>query len=137
MTHANALLTPKGRLRLAKAVVDDDWSLRRAAERFQCSPGTARKWANRYRAGLPMTDQSSRPHRSPNRCPKRLERRIVALRFTRRWGPHRIAFHLHVPRATVGRVLGRYRMPLLKHLESAWDWWRALLGGDGVVVPSG
>jgi len=48
-----------------------------------------------------------------------LERRIVALRFTRRWGPHRIAYHLHVPRSTVGRVLTRYRMPLLTHLDQA------------------
>lgn len=31
MTHANALLTPKGRLRLAQTVVDDGWTLARAA----------------------------------------------------------------------------------------------------------
>jgi transposase InsO family protein len=43
----------------------------------------------------------------------------VALRFTRRWGPHRIAYHLHVPRSTVGRVLARYRMPLLVHVDQA------------------
>jgi transposase InsO family protein len=43
----------------------------------------------------------------------------VALRFTRRWGPHRIGYHLHVPRSTVGRVLARYRMPLLSHLDQA------------------
>jgi transposase InsO family protein len=43
----------------------------------------------------------------------------VALRFTRRWGPHRIAYHLHLSRSTVGRVLGRYRMPLLAHLDQA------------------
>jgi len=43
----------------------------------------------------------------------------VALRFTRRWGPHRISYHLHVARSTVGRVLDRYRMPLLHHLDQA------------------
>jgi transposase InsO family protein len=48
-----------------------------------------------------------------------LERRIVKLRFVRRWGPHRIAYHLGVPRSTVGRVLTRYRMPLLAHLDQA------------------
>lgn len=66
-----------------------------------------------------MTDGCSRPKRSPSRCPQRLERRIVKLRFVRRWGPHRIAYHLGVPRSTVGRVLTRYRMPLLAHLDQA------------------
>jgi len=110
-------LTPTGRLRLAKAIVDEGWGVRRAAERFQCSPATASKWAHRYRAGLALTDRSSRPRRCPHRSPQRLERRIVALRFTRRWGPHRIGYHLGVPRSTVGRVLSRYRMPLLAHLD--------------------
>ena len=119
MTHVNAPFAPEGRLRLARLVVDGGWSARRAAERFQCSPATASKWAARYRAGLPMTDRPSRPHRSPQRSSRRLERRIVALRFTRRWGPHRIGYHLGIPRSTVGRVLARYAMPLLHHLDQA------------------
>jgi hypothetical protein len=48
-----------------------------------------------------------------------LERRIVKLRYLHRWGPHRIGYHLGVPRSTVGRVLARYRMPLLAHLDQA------------------
>ncbi|HET8958279.1 MAG TPA: IS481 family transposase [Microcella sp.] len=119
MTHANAPFTPEGRVRLARLIVDQGWSVRRAAERFQCSPATASRWASRYRAGLPMTDRSSRPHRQPTRTSQRLERRIVALRFTRRWGPHRIGYHLGVARSTVGRVLARYQMPLLHHLDQA------------------
>jgi transposase InsO family protein len=119
VTHANAPFTPMGRERLARLIVDHGWSCRRAAERFQCSPATAKRWADRYRAGLPLTDRSSRPHRSPARLPQRTERRIIALRFTRRWGPHRIAYHLHLARSTVGRVLTRYRMPLLAHLDRA------------------
>ncbi|MFO7166366.1 MULTISPECIES: IS481 family transposase [Mycolicibacterium] len=119
MVHANASLTPRGRLRLAQAVVDQGWSLRRAAERFQCSVATAKKWADRYRDGgeAAMVDRPSRPHRSPLRLPKRRERRIVNLRFTRRWGPHRIAAHLRLARSTVEAVLRRYRMPLLRHLD--------------------
>lgn len=119
MTHANAPMTPLGRERLAKLIIDKGWPVRRAAERFQVSPATAAKWAARYRAGQPMTDRSSRPHRSPRRCARRLERRIVNLRYRRRWGPHRISYHLGVPRSTVGRVLARYRMPLLAHLDQA------------------
>jgi transposase InsO family protein len=119
VTHVNAPFAPEGRLRLARLVVDRGWSARRAAERFQCSPATAGKWAARYRAGLPMTDRSSRPKHSPTRLSRRLEHRIVALRFVRRWGPHRIGYHLHLNRSTVERVLARYGMPKLVYLDQA------------------
>ncbi len=119
MTHANAPLTPLGRRRLAELVVVHGWPVRRAAERFQVSPATASKWAARLRAGSSMSDGSSRPHSSPARIPVRLERRIVKLRYLRRWGPHRIGYHLGIPRSTVGRVLARHRMPLLAHLDQA------------------
>lgn len=117
MTHANAPLTPEGRRRLAVLIVDGGWTVRRAAERFQCSASTASKWASRYRAGLPLSDRSSRPRSSPARLSARTERRVIALRANRRWGPHRISYHLGIPRSTVGRVLDRYRMPLLAHLD--------------------
>jgi len=119
VTHANAPLTPEGRRRLASLIVDDGWAVRRAAERFQCSPATASRWARRYRAGLALTDRSSRPRRSPSRLPQRTERRILALRFTRQWGPHRIGYHLDISRSTVGRVLDRYRMPRLAHVDQS------------------
>ena len=119
MTHANAPFAPEGRLRLARLIVDQGWSARRAAERFQCSPATAAKWALRYRLKQPMTDRSSRPRTSPARCSRRLEHRIVALRFTRRWGPHRIGYHLGVNRSTVEKILARYRMPRLVYLDQA------------------
>jgi transposase InsO family protein len=112
-------LTPEGRRRLAVLIVEQRWSVRRAAERFQCSPATAAKWAARYQAGLPLTDRSSRPRHSPRQLSRRLERRIIGLRVTRRWGPHRIGYHLRIPRSTVGRVLSRYQMPLLAHLDQA------------------
>ena len=119
MTHPNAPLTPEGRRRLAVLVVEEGWTQRRAAERFQCSPATVSRWTRRYRASEPMTDRSSRPRHSPARLARRIERRIVALRVTKRWGPHHIGYHLGLPRSTVGRVLARYRMPLLVHLDQA------------------
>ncbi|WP_082574242.1 MULTISPECIES: IS481 family transposase [unclassified Nocardioides] len=119
MTHANAPLTPVGRRRLAELIVLDRWPVRRAAERFQVSPSTAAKWAARYRAEQPMTDRPSRPRSCPTRIPVRTERRIIKLRHVRRWGPHRISYHLGIPRSTVGRVLARYQMPLLAHLDQA------------------
>jgi hypothetical protein len=103
----------------ADLVTEQGWTLRRAAERFQCSPATVKKWVDRYRVlgEDGMVDASSRPRRSPNRTPVHTERRIVALRFSRRWGPHRKAAHLHLARSTVGKVLARYRMPRLACLD--------------------
>lgn len=43
----------------------------------------------------------------------------MALRFTRRCGPHQIAYHLHLARSTVGRVLARYGMPKLANIDQA------------------
>lgn len=50
MVHGNAPLTEAGRLRLARRVVDENWPLARAAERFQVAVGTVQQWAQRYRA---------------------------------------------------------------------------------------
>ncbi len=109
MSHANAMLTPTGRLRLTRCIVDQGWPLRRAAERFGCSVTTARRWAGRYRhqgrAG--MLDRSSRPDTCPRRLPPRTERRIMALRVSRRWGPARIAYRLQLDPWTVDKVLAR------------------------------
>lgn len=117
MLHGNASLTPKGRLKLAILIVDEGWTYRRAAERFQVSPATAKKWADRYRAGESMDDHSSRPRTSPTRTPSATEQQILTLRISNQWGPHRIGYALGVPRSTVGRVLDRHGMPLLKHLD--------------------
>ncbi|WP_460081882.1 helix-turn-helix domain-containing protein, partial [Streptomyces variabilis] len=118
MPHRNAPLTETGRLRLARCVVEDNWPLRRAAERFQVSPTTARRWADRYRqfgeAG--MSDRSSRPRTSPRRTPTRTERRIIKVRVLRRWGPARIAHLLHLVPSTVHRVLTRFGLARLTHL---------------------
>ena len=121
MPHRNAPLTETGRLRLARCVVEDGWPLRRAAERFQVSPTTAQRWAARYRAlgESGMADRSSRPHHSPQRTPTRTERRVIKVRLARRWGPARIAGLLDVPASTVHRVLTRYGLARLTHLDRA------------------
>jgi transposase InsO family protein len=80
---------------------------------------TAARWADRYRrlgvAG--MVDRPSRPCHSPGRLPQRVERRIVGLRVSRRWGPARIAALLRVNRSTVQRVLARYGCPPLRWVD--------------------
>ena len=119
VTHARASLTPQGRLKLVQLVLEEGWAQARVAERFQVARGTVSKWVARFRAEGPagLADRSSRPHRSPNQTPQRTERRIIALRVTRRWGPHRIAYHLGLPQSTVSKVLTRYRVPLLGHID--------------------
>jgi transposase InsO family protein len=121
VVHRNAPLTQTGRLRLARCIVEDGWTVRRAAERFQVSPTTAGRWAARYRdegeAG--MVDRSCRPHHSPHKTPTRTERRIIKVRVLRRWGPARIAWLLRLASSTVHRVLTRYGLARLSHLDRA------------------
>jgi transposase InsO family protein len=121
MSHANAKLAARGRLALARCVVDDGWPIRRAAERFQVSPTTAARWAGRYRqlGAVGMVDRSSRPHRSPRRTPTRVERRIIKVRVLRRWGPARIGFLLGLHPSTVHRVLTRFGLARLRWLDRA------------------
>ena len=121
MSHRNAPLSELGRLRLARCVVDEGWSLRRAAERFQVSPTTAARWAGRYRmlgvAG--MADRSSRPRHCPRQTRPRTVKRVLHLRTTRGWGPARIGPWLGMPVSTVAKVLHREGMPRLADTDLA------------------
>lgn len=121
MSHANAPLTPTGRLRLARCVVVDGWPVRRAAERFGVSPTCAQRWATRYRqlGAAGMGDRSSRPRSCPHRTAVRTERRVIGLRVSRRWGPARIAYHLGLNVSTVHRILTRYACPPLRWTDPA------------------
>lgn len=113
------MLTPEGRLKLVRLVLEDGWTQARVAERLQVSRATVLRQVSRFRTqGVSgLTDESTRPKRSPKRTARRMERRIIALRFSRRWGPHRTGYHPGLPQSTVSKVLNRYRMPLLGHLD--------------------
>ena len=119
MSHANAALTPRARLRLARLIVDDDWPVARAAERFQVAWTTANRWAGRYRVEGPagMTDRSSRPHHSPRATPAPVLRRIVHLRWKQRLGPVAIAAQVGVAPSTAHQVLRRCRINHLAHVD--------------------
>jgi transposase len=119
VSHRNAPLSETGRLRLARCVVEDGWTLRRAAERFQVAVTTAQRWASRYRqlGAAGMADRSSRPQRSPNQTPTRTERRIIKVRVIRRWGPARIGYLLGIHPSTVHRVLTRHGVARLRWLD--------------------
>jgi len=122
VSHANAALTPRARLRLARLIVEEGWPVARAAERYDVSWPTANRWAARYRqAGhlgvAGMADRSSRPHRSPARTPAPLVRAIVHLRWRHRLGPVAIAAKLGLPASTVHAVLVRCRLNRLWHVD--------------------
>jgi transposase InsO family protein len=118
-THSNAALTPRARLRLARLIVDQGWPVPRAAERYDVSWKTAKKWADRYRCEGPagMVDRSSRPHHQPNRTPLPMVRRIVHLRWKQRLGPVEIGDRLGLPSSTVHAVLVRCRLNRLSHID--------------------
>jgi transposase InsO family protein len=120
-THANAALTPRARLRLARLIVEHGWPPARAAERYDVSWKTAAKWAARYREEGPagMADRSSRPHHQPNRTPAPTVRKIVHLRWKQRLGPVQIADRLGLPSSTVHAVLVRCRLNRLTHVDRA------------------
>lgn len=119
MSHANAALTPRARLRLAHLVVERGWTYAAAAKMFMVSPRTARKWADRYRAegSAGMADRSSRPRTSPSKTPAPVVRRIVSLRWRHRLGPVQIAGRLGLAPSTVHAVLVRCRINRLTHID--------------------
>ena len=116
--HGNAPLTPEGRLRLCHRI-EDGWSVAATAESMNVSRQTAHKWWRRYRDEGPagLVDRSSRPRSCPHQTPARVERRIVALRKSRRLGPARLAGIVDVPASTVHRVLVRHQLNRLRWID--------------------
>jgi transposase InsO family protein len=119
VSHANAALTPRARLRLARLVVDQGWPIARAAERYDVSWPTAKRWADRYRQLGPdgMADASSRPRRCPNATPQPVVRKIVHLRWKQRLGPVQIAARVGLAPSTVHKILVRCKISRLCHVD--------------------
>jgi transposase InsO family protein len=116
--HRNAPLTPEGRLRLCQRI-EAGWTVAAAAESMNISRQCAHKWWRRYRdEGIDgLRDRSSRPLSCPHQTPARVERRIVALRQSRRLGPARLAGIVGVPASTVHRVLVRHGVNRLRWMD--------------------
>lgn len=116
--HANAPLTPTGRRILCERIAKGR-PIAHVATEMGISRQTASKWWNRYLDGGEdaLVDRRSVPHRSPNRLSQRTERRIIGLRINRRWGPAQIAGRLGLVCSTVWRVLKRYGLSRLRHLD--------------------
>ena len=99
-----------GRQLLVHRIEDERWPVAQAAGAAGVSRATAYKWLSRYRAAgdAGLLDRSSRPHRSPRRLAPELEHAILRARVRRRYGPHRLAPLLGLPRSTIGKVLVRH-----------------------------
>lgn len=119
MSHANAALTPRHRLRIGRLIVDDGWPVVAAARQFNVSWPTAKRWAVRYAqmGAAGMADRSSRPHHSPNRTSRGVVRKVVHLRWKKRLGPIAIGAKLGMPASTVHAVLTRCRLNKLHHID--------------------
>ena len=116
--HRNAPLTEEGRRRLCERIASG-WTVAAAAESMNISRQCAHKWWRRFReeGETGLRDRSSRPHRCPHQTPARIERRIVALRQSRKIGPARLAGIVDVPASTVHRVLVRHGLNRLRWMD--------------------
>jgi transposase InsO family protein len=115
--HANAALSLNGRRQLASRVVDQGWTLARAATAAEVSVRCARKWTGRYRVEgeQGLFDRSSAPSRIPHRTPAQRIEAIAALRRLRFTGPE-IAETLGMALSTVSGILKRIGMGKLGRL---------------------
>jgi transposase InsO family protein len=115
--HANAALSLNKRRLLVARVIEEEWSLTKAAEAAEVSEPTARKWVARFsgegEAGL--LDRPSRAHRVHNRTPEDRIEAICALRRLRMTGAE-IAEVLEMPETTVSGVLTRVGLGRLGRL---------------------
>jgi transposase InsO family protein/transposase len=115
--HANAALSLNKRRLLCRRVVEQKWTLTKAAAAAEVSVRCARKWVGRFRADgeLGLLDRPSTPITIANRtCERRVEA-IVALRRLRFTGPE-IAETLEMPLSTVSGILARIGLGKLGRL---------------------
>jgi len=117
MSHANAKLTPRGRLALVKRILEGDTQIS-VAEAYGVSRFTARKWVQRYRAAGEggLIDKSSRPAVMPSMVPDKTANKIEQLR-RRGLTYAQIAATLKMPHSTVAAVCKRLGVANLRSLD--------------------
>jgi transposase InsO family protein len=117
MQHANAPLTPNGRLRMVQLVEAEGLTFEAAAAASNVAKSTCWEWVHRWRqAGEEdrrtlacLADRPSRPHASPAQVPAEEAERICERRRRTGWSPRRLADEPDIerPHSTVHRVLER------------------------------
>jgi len=103
--HANAALSLNKRRVVAGRIVEEGWSLAKAAEAAEVSERTAAKWARRFRAEgeFGLLDRCSAPREVHNRTCERRVQLICSLRRLRMTGAE-IAEVLGMPETTVSGI---------------------------------
>ena len=119
-SHKNALLTPRGREPMVRAVVDDGLSKAVVARLYRTTPKTVAKWVERFcKEGVyGLRDRSSKPLSLPSQTALATCTVIEALRRQRYTGKQ-IAAEVGVSPATVSRVLRRLGLNRIRDLEPA------------------
>ena len=115
--HKNARSCPASRALLVRRVLEEGWTVRRAAEALGLSERSAYRWLARYRdEGLNgLIDRSSRPHSIPGKTSQKQLKRFVSLRMRRLSGAE-IACCTGAPRSTVARWLNRFGLGRIRQL---------------------
>jgi transposase-like protein len=116
--HANARLTPVGRLTMVMRI-EAGRPVAHVAAEMGISRPTAYKWWNRWDelGAVGLVDRSSRPRSCPHQTSKETEGQIEELRRTLKLGPARIGYRLGVPSSTVHRVLIRLGISRLSWMD--------------------
>ena len=129
--HANAALSLRQRQRMVCRVVEQGWSITKAATAAEVSDRTCSKWVARYRADgvAGLLDRSSAPRVVANRTEEHTIQAIAALRRLRFTGPE-IAEILDRPLSTISGILTRIGMGKLGRigLEPAERYERTIAG---------
>ena len=114
MPHANARLTPHGRLLIVQRH-QQGWKPAHIAAAMGVSRKCVRTWVARYDAegkdGL--VDRSSRPHTSPTKTSAEVEAKVLAARGEHRRGQDVLGPQVGVAARTVSRILRRHDVPYL------------------------
>jgi transposase-like protein len=97
--HPNAVLTPAGRARMVRCVLDLRWTIEATAERFQVDAKTVRKWRDRFLAqgSAGLQDRTSKPRSCPWATSPAKRAQVLDLRARRRFGAADIAHQLVLP----------------------------------------
>ena len=116
--HANARLTPIGRLTLCLRI-EGGRPVAHVAPEMGISRATGYKWWNRFcDEGVEgLVDRSSRPYHCPHRTMPAVEAQIAELRAELKLGPARIGYRLGVAPSTVHRVLVRLGLNRLSWMD--------------------
>lgn len=116
MAHANAALTPRHRLKVARLAVAEGWPIIKVAARFQVSWPTVKRWVGKYLACESMHDRSSRPKTSPNETGPAVTKRCVSLRMRLQEGPVQLASRLGIASSTAHSILATARLNRLTYV---------------------